>query len=49
MGELGDVGVPVPETNDQIPVPFTGVLPLKLCDDEQMVVSFPALAIVGTW
>lgn len=48
VGELGLVAVPVPETNDQVPVPIVGVFPAKVDELVQIVWSGPALATVGT-
>lgn len=47
VGELGVVGVPVPETKYQNPLPIIGLLPMKAELDEQMYWSAPALATVG--
>jgi MFS superfamily sulfate permease-like transporter len=46
-GELGEIGLPVPETNVHIPVPIVGVFPANDENDAHIVWSAPALAVVG--
>jgi hypothetical protein len=47
FGEVGDVNTPAPDTNDQLPVPVTGVLALSVMVDVQMLDVLPADEIVG--
>lgn len=47
VGELGDVTVPEPLTNVQVPVPVVGVLPANVTLVLQILWSGPALAAVG--
>jgi len=39
--------VPLPATSVHIPVPIAGKFPLRITEVEQIVVSFPAKAVVG--
>ena len=46
-GDAGETIVPVPEINVHTPAPTAGVFPAKVADEEQIVWSGPASAIVG--
>jgi len=45
--ELEFAIVPLPAISVHIPVPTAGKFPLRITLDEQIVVSFPAKAVVG--
>ena len=47
FGEVGDVNTPAPDTNDQTPLPVTGVLPLSVTVEVQMFELLPAADTVG--
>jgi hypothetical protein len=50
MAEFGDVGLitlAVPTITVHAPVPTDGILPFNAEDEEQIVESNPALAVVG--
>jgi hypothetical protein len=45
--KLTDVINPLPEINDQVPVPIAGVFPAKLVAVPQTEIVVPALEMVG--
>ena len=47
VGELGELIVPVPETNVQFPVPTVGVFPARVAVVAQTIWSAPAWALLG--
>lgn len=47
VGELGEVMLPVPDINVQVPAPTVGVFPAKVAVEAHIFWSGPALEIVG--